>query len=93
MKREEMLNEAEHLISSERQKDYGDFQENLTRIGEYWGIFLGIPPIPAERVAVMYSLAKISRLTYRQNKDDTWVDAIAYLAGGGEIATEGNNVN
>jgi hypothetical protein len=84
----EILAEASCLVSDSRQQTYGDFWDNHRRIGVMWSEFLQLEePIPAESVAIMMVLVKISRLANDSSHVDSYVDAIAYLAGAGEVAT------
>jgi hypothetical protein len=44
-------------------------------------------PITPELVAVMMALVKISRIANDSTHTDNYIDAIAYIAGAGELAT------
>jgi len=84
----EILAEASCLVTDNRQQTYGDFWDNHRRIGVMWSEFLQLEePISAESVAIMMVLVKISRLSNDPTHSDSYIDAVAYLAGAGEIAT------
>ena len=86
MTREELLKQAEQIVCNDRNGQYGQPEDNFGIIADYWSIFLG-REIKAKEVAVMMALFKIARMqTAIKNKDDSWIDAIGYLACGGEIA-------
>lgn len=66
-------------IVTERAKDYGSGDENLTRIAGLWSAYLGTP-ITAHDVCWLMVLLKASRA--RQDggaKDDNFTDAHGYL--------------
>ena len=84
----EILAEASCLVTDSRQETYGNFWDNHRRIGIMWAEFLQLDEaIPAEAVAIMMVIVKISRLANDASHADSYVDAVAYLAGAGEIAT------
>ena len=88
MEKEDIMAEASCLVSDSRQQTYGDFWDNHRRIGVMWSEFLQLEePIPAESVAIMMALMKISRLSHDSSHADNYIDAIAYLAGAAEVAT------
>lgn len=88
MEMNEILAEASCLITDARQQTYGDFWNNHRRIGVMWGEFLQLEEaIPADQVAVMMALVKISRIANDSAHADNYIDAIAYLGGAGDLAT------
>ena len=87
MNRKDLLKEAANLIYNDRQKDYGTPQVNHDRIAKLWSVVLGIEIEPWQ-VALCMNQVKVSRLVESPHKEDNWVDAAAYIAIGGELATE-----
>ena len=89
MEASDILAEASVLLTDTREETYGSFWENHRRIGVMWGEFLRLEEsITAEQVAVMMALVKISRIANDSTHTDNYIDATAYIAGAGEIATE-----
>jgi len=84
----DILAEASCLLTDTRMETYGSFWENHRRIGVMWGELLRLEEsIPAETVAVMMALVKISRIANDSTHTDNYIDAVAYLSGAGELAT------
>jgi hypothetical protein len=69
--------DALRLVDEDRQEKYGDYDENLSRIAEMWGGFLGTD-ITAMDVALMMVLVKISRSKAGYARDNA-VDGVAYF--------------
>jgi hypothetical protein len=89
MELQDVLAEASCLISGPRQETYGDIRENWERTGIIWAAILGLEEkIDAATVGVMFAGAKISRMSADISHLDNYVDAIAYIAGAAELATE-----
>ena len=85
----DLLAEASCLLTDARQETYGDFWDNHRRIGVMWSELLQLEePIAPEMVAVLMTVVKISRIANDSSHTDNYIDAIAYLAGAGELATE-----
>ena len=87
MKRDDALSIAERIINGERADTYGDASENFTRIANMWAEVLQVP-VTAEQVALCMTLVKVGRLIESPAHEDSWVDAIGYIALGVEVATE-----
>lgn len=87
MKRKEILEEASYLIYQDRQKEYGTPQVNFDRIAKLWSVVLGIE-VTRDQVALCMNQVKVARLIQSPTKIDGWVDGAAYMAIGGELATE-----
>jgi hypothetical protein len=84
----DLLAEASCLLTDARQEIYGDFWDNHRRIGVMWGELLQLEePVTPEMVAVMMAMVKISRIANDSTHTDNYIDAIAYIAGAGELAT------
>lgn len=77
------LDEAKRIVEGEREKAYGDVEDNFDAIARLWEAYKGIPFSPLD-VAVMMILLKVARIraggTY-----DCFVDIAGYSACGGEI--------
>ena len=84
MTREQYLDMARQCICGDRQADYGDARDNFTAIADAWSWYTE-EEYSATDVAIMMALLKIARLKTGQPKDDSFVDAIGYLALAGEL--------
>lgn len=84
----DLLAEASCLMTDARQNTYGDFFDNHERIAGLWSEYLMLEErLTAEQVAICMALVKISRLASNSTHTDNYIDAIAYIAGAGELAT------
>ena len=89
VKIEDVLAEANCLISGDRQDTYGDIRENWERTGMMFAAILNLAePIPAETVGIMFASMKLSRMVNDPTHLDNYIDAVAYIAGAAELATE-----
>ena len=61
-------------------------QEMHTRIATIWSAILGHPITPWQ-VALMMAGLKIARLSHAPLSEDSWVDAVGYLALGAELTS------
>ncbi len=82
--RELLLDEAATLVSSDRNKDYGDPKDNFDDTAALWSAYKGVT-FTAHDVAVMQILVKVGRLRMSPGKWDNWVDIAGYAALGGEV--------
>lgn len=73
-----VLQEADKLVSEERNARYGHPKNSFAQIGRMWSEILGIP-ISAEQVALMMAAMKLCRLIHRPNKRDSAVDLCGYI--------------
>ena len=87
MNRSTILTEANRLITGDRQDTYGDARAMHGRIASYWSAHLD-HPVSASDVAVMMVLLKLARAKASPTHMDSYVDAAAYSALAGEMATE-----
>jgi muramidase (phage lysozyme) len=69
--------DAIRLVDEDRQDQYGDYDENLSRIAGLWSSFLGAD-ISAMDVSLMMVLVKISRCRAGYARDNA-VDGVAYF--------------
>ena len=90
MKRNELLNKAETLITGDRAKDYGDAYENHGRIADGWNIIMNGALkshgfLTPSHVTLMMDWVKTSRLIETIDHEDSWVDKAGYTALGAEF--------
>ena len=89
MELDDLLAEASCLINGERQEQYGDIYDSWERIGKLWSALLDLDePIEPSMVGIMLATMKLSRIAGSPRHTDSYVDALAYIAGAGELATE-----
>lgn len=87
MTRDEILDKAAELINGERAKDYGPARKNHEDIAAGWSIIFGTQ-VNATQVARAMAWLKICRLSKTETHLDSYIDAVAYMALAGEMATE-----
>jgi hypothetical protein len=86
MNKEEILKQAQDLVSGDRNDTHGDAFENHAEIAEFWNIYLDkklqpMASITAEDVALMMVLLKISRNTQGNKSNiDNFIDMCGYAA-------------
>ena len=85
----EFLSEANRLVGTDREKDYGDKVENHSNIARLWSAYLEIE-IEAHDVAILMTLLKIARTKLGAVSKDTYIDMAAYSAIAGEIKFKEN---
>lgn len=90
MNRTECLEEAKKIITKDRNKQYGEPEDNFSSIAIYWTEYLYRKhnsdfTITDTDVAMMMSLFKIARMSSGNFKEDSFVDAIGYLACASEL--------
>lgn len=79
MRKKSVLEEAAEVVNGKRKEDYGEPVECLTRIGEMWGLVMGLEePIQAEVVAMMMVGLKLVREANRHGRDNL-VDMAGYV--------------
>lgn len=83
------LKTAETLINGDRNNQYGPPTQDFHRTAGLWTIYLdGKSVIEAYDVAAMMALLKISRLTWKPENEDSWIDLVGYAACGYECVME-----
>ena len=88
--RKSILAEAERCVCTDREKEYGNAENNFALIARLWREYLDTDnAITAHDVAIMMALLKIARIATGRFKADSYVDACGYLACAGEIAHKG----
>lgn len=88
MTRSEILDKAKEIVNGQREQDYGAVENNFGLIGQLWTVYLD-HLVTAADVANMMCLFKIARIKTGRGTEDSYIDAVGYMACGGEIATEG----
>ena len=86
MNRTEILAQAEKYINGEKDEVYGTPLINHQRIAQLWQVVLGTEISPAE-VAICMALVKVARLVQTPDHEDSYIDAAAYMAIAGEVAS------
>lgn len=94
MKRDEILETAAKIVTSGRNKQYGEPEDNFAVIAEYWSTYLSqhnggrVILLTPMDVATMMVLFKIGRITTAgEFAADSYVDCAGYAAIAGEMAT------
>lgn len=87
MKKEKILAHAEMLLNQDRLKEHGNFNDNHWRASILWSTILGVKISPRE-VALCLALMKISRSVANKDNMDNYIDAVAYIAGAGELSND-----
>lgn len=67
---------VEDMLTGDKAEEYGDPQSMCRRIGQRW---FGAETAEVD-VALMMAELKIERIKYDRSKEDSYMDAIAYLA-------------
>ena len=89
--RVEALREAAKIISGERNKQYGNPEDNFERTAKIWSVILGTR-ITNEDVAMMMVGLKVARYASKSGfQPDTWVDIAGYAACGYEVGSLESN--
>ena len=91
MTREQLL-DAARMATADRGINYGQPEDNFTRIARRWRVHLlnrfGIDiAIDGPSVALMLDDVKSARLENNITHSDSWIDKAGYAACGGEIAS------
>lgn len=87
MTRKECLEQAMGCVLRDRQKQYGEPENNFERIAQMWNGYLGIHGIKPWDVAAMMGMLKMARARFNPKYTDNWVDLAGYAACGIECAT------
>ena len=86
MNRSQILDTAKEYVTKDRATTHGDAESNFGLIAAYWSAHLN-KNITAHDVAVMMTLMKLARAKANPKHIDNAIDAAAYSALAGEIAT------
>lgn len=87
MNRSTILAEAARLTAQDRNQAYGPPRLNHERIAAIWSVILE-HEVTAAQVALCMVGTKLARLVETPDHLDSFIDAAAYAAIAGEIATE-----
>lgn len=90
MKRKEILRMADEIVCNDRDKQYGNPEDNFSKIARFWSTYLETA-LDTTDVAAMMILLKIARISSGVQKDDNWIDIAGYAACGAE-AQSGDGV-
>ena len=78
--RNSIIDQAKSLINGERETTYGDPLVAHGHIAKGWSAILGVEKIPPSTVALMMAWLKISRILSNRKHEDSYADAIGYMA-------------
>ena len=89
--RAQILNEARDIICSDRNKQYGEPEDNFAVIGELWSQYLRRAKganfsLNGYDVGMLMALFKVGRLETGTPKRDNFVDLAGYVGCAAEIA-------
>ena len=84
MKRQKIIEEATRLVSTDREKSYGNKKKNHTNIAKLWSAYLDKDVTPHD-VAILMALLKIARTKLGDHTIDNYIDLVGYAAIAGEI--------
>ena len=89
--RQAILNEASKIVHNDRNKSYGDPEDNFRNIAAVWNAYLAAKHtelrsyVNSADVPIMMILMKTARLATNQNHHDSTVDIAGYAACLGDI--------
>lgn len=97
--RASILHSAQDCVCGARSEDYGDPEDNFSRIAKLWKTYIMgrcvaqnvHVELNAEDVAAMMCLLKIGRIAGGSENIDNWIDIAGYAACGGEIMSGGDS--
>jgi hypothetical protein len=84
MKTSQILQQAEKLVSGDRNKTHGDKLVNHKNIASLWSAYLDFEITPKD-VAILMVLLKLARTKAGEHNIDDYVDACGYSAIAGEF--------
>lgn len=82
----EILGKAAHIVTRDRNVQYGPPENTFQRIANLWTAYLGDYEFLPTDVAAMLALLKIARLASNPVHEDSWVDLAGYAACGASSA-------
>jgi Domain of unknown function (DUF6378) len=83
--RVEILGRAAHIVSADRNAQYGEPEQSFEMIAGFWNTYLRTDYLMPHDVAVMLTLLKIARLAANPLHEDSWVDVAGYAACGADV--------
>lgn len=89
--RKSILTEAANIVCNDRNKQYGEPEDNFATIASLWNPYLSAKlgqevKLDGADVGMLMTLFKCGRIVSGQAKRDNFVDAAGYIACAGEIA-------
>lgn len=81
----EILGKAAHIVTRDRNVEYGTPENTFKTIANLWSSYLGIELLTTD-VAALMALMKIARLQANPFHEDTWTDLAGYAACGASNA-------
>lgn len=97
MNRQEALEATAQCVLTDRNRDYGNPEDNFATTAAIWNACLYgsghlKKPLEAHDVAALMVGLKLARLAASPRKLDTWVDMAGYAVCGVEVASGGEPV-
>ena len=74
-----VLKDANRLVGTDRQSEYGDAHKNYKRIAALWSLLIGVE-IDAPKAALMMASLKLDRAWQNPEHRDSFVDLAGYAA-------------
>lgn len=87
MIRTEILKKAESVINGDRDKAYGNPEDNFKMIADMWSVYKGVK-FTSTDVGAMMALLKIARIRSNPDKADNYIDLAGYAACAAECANK-----
>lgn len=84
MKREEILEKAEEIVTGARESTYGSPEDCFATIAGLWGSYLNTS-ISTTDVAMLMVLLKVARSRGNKRYADNYIDIAGYAACAGEL--------
>jgi len=85
--RQQLLDEARKITSVDRNKNYGNPEDNFQNIADYWNVYLRVLGVLRDGVSIkhvdvayMMALMKLARLNTNATHHDSLVDLAGYAA-------------
>lgn len=93
MHRTDVLDAAQHIISADRNRQYGEPEDCFSNIAALWSAWINARlggtaqlDLAGHEVATLMQLFKIARRLANPGHADSWIDDAGYAACGAEIA-------
>ena len=87
MIRTEILKKAESVINGDRDKAYGNPEDNFKMIADMWSVYKGVK-FTSTDVGALMALLKIARIRSNPEKADNYIDLAGYAACAAECANK-----
>ena len=89
--REQLLQDVSKIITGDRNREYGEPDQNIGRTYEMLRAYLGTRSgleLEPEDVCAFAIILKLGRLSHDSSKRDTWMDIAGYAACAGDVLPE-----